>query len=121
MKKFCAILSLLLCGLFVQTAAAQQEAKPIRTVTAGLLCGKATSLPRPAYPKKAKKAGISGTVKVRVIVGTDGKVETAEALEGPELLRKSAEQAALAASFAPTILSDEAVKVKGVIVYNFVK
>lgn len=116
MKNFRLIL--LFACFFVQTASAQTE-KPVRIINGGVRCGKATSLPRPPYPNDAKKAKVSGSVHVKVLVGVDGKVETAEAVSGHELLRKAAEQAALAAKFAPTQISGESVKVSGIITYNF--
>lgn len=91
-----------------------------RTVEGGIISGKALSKPVPAYPAAAKAAGVGGTVSVRVVVDESGKVSSAEAVSGPELLREAAADAALKASFAPTRLSGQPVKVSGFITYNFV-
>jgi len=42
----------------------------------------ATKLVQPTYPDLAKKAGITGRVFVKVMVGADGKVKSAEVLRG---------------------------------------
>jgi len=46
--------------------------------------------PAPSYPPLARVAGIQGTMVVRITVGANGFVETAEALEGPAMLRPAA-------------------------------
>lgn len=89
-------------------------------VTGGILNGKAVSKPEPAYPTAAKAAGIGGTVAVLVVVDEGGRVESATAVSGPEVLRDAAVEAALAARFSPTRLSGQPVKVSGTITYNFV-
>lgn len=119
MKRFNILVAVLILCAFGQHASAQNE-KPVRIVKGGVICGKATSLPKPPYPKAAKKAKVSGAVAVEVLIGVDGKIETAVAVSGPPLLREAAVQAAKGASFSPTVLSGEPVKVSGVIVYNFV-
>ncbi|HEX8338611.1 MAG TPA: energy transducer TonB [Pyrinomonadaceae bacterium] len=91
-----------------------------RAVEGGIINGKAISKPAPAYPHAAKAAGVEGTVAVRVVVDEGGKVSSAEVLSGPELLREAATEAALRASFSPTRLSGQPVKVSGTITYNFV-
>jgi TonB family protein len=91
-----------------------------RVVSGGILKGMAISKPQPVYPPDAKAARVSGTVVVQVEIDESGRVAKAEAISGPEMLREAAEQAALAASFAPTRLSGEPVRVSGTITYNFV-
>ena len=94
--------------------------RPPTTVSGGVLNGKATSLPKPAYPAIAKAAHVSGAVNVQVTVDENGNVISARAVSGHPLLRASAESAARQAKFSPTKLSGQQVKVTGVIVYNFV-
>ncbi len=91
-----------------------------KTISGGVLNGKATSLPKPAYPPAARAVRASGAVNVQITVDEQGNVISATAVSGHPLLRQSAESAAWQAKFSPTILSDKAVKVTGVIVYNFV-
>lgn len=90
-----------------------------RTVTGGVLNGKAVSKPAPSYPVEAMRTGVSGTVVVRITVDECGDVERAEAVSGPSLLREAATDAAYRSRFAPTRLEGEPVKVSGTITYNF--
>lgn len=103
--------------LIVSTAMAQDDAK---TVKGGVLNGKAVSLPLPAYPAAAKAVNAGGAVNVQILVDQDGNVTSAKAISGHPLLRQASEKAALEAKFKPFILSGKAVKVGGVLVYNFV-
>ena len=89
-------------------------------VSGGLLDGKAYSKPAPVYSSAAVAAGVSGRVRVRVLVDESGRVMTAEALSGDPLLREEAVQAAYQARFGPTLIEGVPVKVSGVISYNFV-
>jgi TonB family protein len=94
---------------------------PKRIVTSPtILNGRALQLPKPPYPRLAKIAGAQGPVNVQVLVDETGKVISAKAVSGNPLLRDAAQQAALEAHFSPTMLGDQAVKVSGVIIYNFV-
>jgi len=95
--------------------------KPIpKTVSGGVLNGKAISKPQPAYPAIAKAARASGTVVVQVLIDEQGRVVSAHAVSGHPLLQQSAVSAARQAKFSPTLLSGQPVKVSGVITYNFV-
>lgn len=91
-----------------------------RTVSGGILNGKAISRPAPPYPAVAKEARASGTVEVQVTVDECGAVEQANAVSGHPLLRVAATRAAYDARFAPTRIGGEPVKVTGTITYNFV-
>lgn len=90
-----------------------------KVISGGVLNGKAISLPKPAYPAIARSAGASGSVIVQVLVDENGKVVSATAVSGHTLLRAAAVVAARQARFTPTKLSGQAVKVSGVITYNF--
>lgn len=89
-------------------------------VSGGVLNGKAISKPAPSYPAEALAARASGTVVVRIVVGEDGTVESAEAVGGHPLLRDAAVKAAKKSRFSPTRLAGLPVKVSGVVTYNFV-
>ena len=93
---------------------------PPKTISGGVLNGKAISKPQPAYPPIAKAARASGTVTVQVLVDEQGRVVSAHAVSGHPLLQQSAVSAARQARFSPTLLSGQPVKVSGVITYNFV-
>jgi TonB family protein len=97
-----------------------QAAVPPDVVSGGLLDRKATSKPQPPDPALAKAARASGLVTVQVTVDETGGVVAAEAVSGHPLLRAAATTAARQAKFSPTLLGGKAVKVKGVLTYNFV-
>jgi TonB family protein len=61
----------------------------------------AVQMPPFIYPPLARQTRISGTVVVRVVVGTDGNVESAEAVSGHPLLKGAAEDGAKKMKFSP--------------------
>lgn len=93
---------------------------PAKPVSTGVINGAAVNLPKPAYPSAARAVKADGTVSVQVTIDENGKVISASAVSGHPLLRQAAEQAALNSEFKPTMLSGKAVKVTGLLVYNFV-
>ena len=64
-----------------------------------------------AYPKVALRAGIEGTVHLKVLVGKDGNVEQATAVKGKEIFYKAALQAVHQYRFKPARQNDRPVKV----------
>ena len=86
----------------------------------GVLNGKALRLPKPLYTELAKRAGARGNVTVQVLIDETGKVVSAKAVSGHPLLVVEAQKAAYQAVFSPTRLGETAVKVSGVITYNFI-
>jgi len=94
--------------------------KPPRVVSKGVITSQATFLPKPIYSEIAKRLRIQGTVSVQVLVDEQGRVVSAKAVSGSPFLIPEAQKAALQARFSPTMLGDRAVKVSGVITYNFV-
>jgi TonB family protein len=97
------------------------EIKRPATQSLGVINGKATYLPVPAYPAPATALNLQGKVDVQVTIDETGKVISARAASGHPLLRPAAEKAAWNARFTPTKLSNVPVKVTGVIVYNFTR
>jgi TonB family protein len=91
-----------------------------RPVNAGVLNGRAVTLPKPAYPPIAKQMRASGQVAVQVFVDETGNVTSAKATSGNSLLRAPAEAAARQSRINPIIVGDRAVKVTGILVYNFI-
>jgi TonB family protein len=92
----------------------------ILRVSTGVLEGKATSLPKPNYPPMARQIRLQGTVTVQVLIDESGNVISANTVSGHPLLAAEAQKAAMQARFRPTTLSNQPVKVTGVITYNFV-
>ncbi len=88
--------------------------------TGGILNGKAISLPKPDYPVEAKQGHYGGMVQIKVTIDEAGKVTSAVDVCGSNLyLFKAARDSALDARFSPTKLNGQAVKVTGIIIYNF--
>jgi protein TonB len=69
------------------------------------------SIDAPVYPEVAKTAGIEGTVTVRVLVGKDGKVKDVIYMDGPEGLKKAADDCARTAVFKPALMDHRPVEV----------
>ena len=90
-----------------------------RVISKGPITGLAIELPKPPYPPIARQARAFGPVNVQVLIDETGKVISAKAVSGHPLLQHAAQQAAFGARFSPTRLGDQAVKVSGVITYNF--
>jgi TonB family protein len=88
-------------------------------VSSGVLHGMAIKNVQPAYPSEARAAGVSGVVKVQVLISEEGLVIEATAVEGPEQLREAAIEAARRWTFRPVELAGQAVKVSGVLSFNF--
>ena len=100
---------------------AKKPDPPRGPVSGGVVNGNATSLPKPLYSAAAKAVGAQGQVKVQVLIDESGHVVSASAVSGHPLLKPDAERAAKNARFTPTRLSGVAVKVTGVIIYNFTR
>jgi protein TonB len=92
--------------------------KPV-TVSLGVVNGKATNLVKPPYPAAARAVRAEGAVNVQVLIDEQGNVVSATAVSGHPLLRAVSVAAARQSKFTPTLLSKQAVKVTGVIVYQF--
>ncbi|MFZ0750910.1 MAG: TonB family protein, partial [Pyrinomonadaceae bacterium] len=93
--------------------------RPVGPVESGELNDKAIDLPKPVYPGEARKANVIGQVKVRVIVAETGKVLSADIVSGPKQLWMAAIEAARQARFNPTLIGGSAVKITGILTYDF--
>lgn len=93
----------------------------VAPISGGVLNGKAIEMGRPEYPLAARENGDAGIVRVQILIDEMGNVIHAEAIEGPLSLREAAVKAALKSRFTQTRLSGQLVKVRGVLVYNFVR
>jgi protein TonB len=69
------------------------------------------SVQPPVYPEMVREAGIDGTVTVQVLVGKDGKVKQAQAIDGPEPLRAAGVNSARTAIFKPALQGTSPVEV----------
>lgn len=105
----------------VEPPVPQPTPKPVpRVISKGVITSQALALPKPNYPAIARQARVQGVVSVQVLIDENGKVISARTISGNPLLAGASQQAAYGARFSPTRLGDQAVKVSGVITYNFV-
>ncbi len=111
MKKFLLVLPILISLCVFQKVSAQQKSAAI-----GIVNGRAVYLPKPDYSQEAKDFCASGKVEVKVLIGEDGNVISAEAISGDELLRNPSVEAARKAKFKT---GDFLARIKGIVVYNF--
>ncbi|MFT5090603.1 MAG: protein TonB [Candidatus Latescibacterota bacterium] len=65
----------------------------------------------PAYPDSARAALVEGRVTARVLVGTTGKVERIDRIEGPVAFHEVVGNAARQWRFTPAVQNDEMVRV----------
>jgi TonB family protein len=81
--------------------------------------GRVISRVEPDYPEEAKNQGIEGTVKLHVVVGHDGSVESVEPISGQVLLLKAAMSAVREWHYAQTLLGGQPVETEQDIVVKF--
>jgi protein TonB len=99
--------------------APKSEPPKVVNVSKGVLVSKILSLPKPNYPPIAKQLRLQGSISIQVLIDEHGRVVSAKALGGHQVLVNAAESAATQARFTPTLLSGQPVKVSGVIIYDF--
>ena len=87
-------------------------------ISTGSLSGRESKRVTPVYPAVARSARVTGTVRVFAIVDENGKIWVTNS-EGPQLLKKAAEDAARNWTFPPTMVSGKAVRVAGYLDFDF--
>jgi TonB family protein len=95
---------------------ANNDGKPLEV---GSLVARAAQTVAPTYPATARNARITGKVTVFLMVDERGMVASVERTDGPELLRRAAEDAARRWKFRPTVVNGQPVRVSGFINFNF--
>ena len=97
-----------------------QLTKSGKTVSNTSFNGKTIALPEPEYSRAAELARASGTVAVIITIDEAGKVISAHAMRGHRLLREASIKAALKSRFTPIMVNGRAMKVTGIINYDFI-
>ena len=87
-------------------------------VSTGSLSGRETKRVTPVYPQTARSNGVSGTVRVFAIVDENGKIWVTNS-EGPNLLRRAAEEAAKGWTFPPSFVNSKPVRFAGYLDFEF--
>ena len=101
------------------TPETQPTPKQVLKVSDGVTQGMAIHRASPVYPPIARAAQASGAVQVQILISEEGRVLTAEVLNGHPLLRQASLDAARQWVFRPTLLSKVPVKVQGILTFNF--
>ena len=83
--------------------------------------GKAKSLGKPPYPREARAAGADGTVVIKILIDEEGNPTEPKAMCGHPLLRPTSEEAARRSKFEPTIINGKPSKIRGYIIYKYVR
>jgi TonB family protein len=89
-----------------------------RTFSTGSFHGRERKSVKPIYPDVARRNGITGTVRVFILVDVDGTVSIKRS-EGPLALREAAEQAAKKWIFRPVIVDGQPVRVSAYLDFDF--
>jgi periplasmic protein TonB len=69
------------------------------------------SITSPVYPEMARAAETEGVVKVRVLIGKDGRIKDAQVIDGNTMLDEAAVAAAKTAVFKPALSQHRPVEV----------
>ncbi|MFS8086005.1 MAG: TonB family protein, partial [Acidobacteriota bacterium] len=109
------------CWLYGFTNDCDKQSYKPRTSHFTVLNGKAIRLAQPGYPVEARRSGASGRVYVAIRIDEEGNVADARAIcGGHPALARAAVEAARSSRFTATVLEGKAVRVSGIIIYNFV-
>ena len=85
----------------------------------GSLISLASQTVAPSYPATARAARVTGRVTVFLLVDEKGAVEAIRRTDGPEMLRRAAEDAARRWKFRQTLIDNKPARVSGFISFNF--
>ncbi len=119
-------LGMLVVGMMVSMGCQADSQVGDELGTTGLIEGAEVSMgPRiihweaPRYPDPCRKEGISGTVRIRMLVDAEGGVAQAEVMDGPECLWEAALTASKSCRFHPGTQVGQPVNAWVVLPYEF--
>lgn len=95
------------------------EAAKKVNISAGIAVGLLTKKTTPVYPPIAKSAHVSGTVVLQATISKNGSVENLHVVNGPVMLRQSAQDAVKTWRFRPYLLDGEPVEVETTVNVTF--
>jgi len=99
-----------------QTSVPAPVSKPVR-ISSAVMQGQLIKKVDPIYPGDA--ARMEARVILHAIIGKDGRVESAEVVQGPDILKGSALDAVKQWKYKPFLLNGEPVEVDTTIVVEF--
>ena len=82
------------------------------TVAEGIMTSGIISRIQPEYPAVAKLARVQGAVQLRVVVGTDGRVQDVQFVSGPAMLMQAAMDAVRQWVYQPHLLNGQLIRVQ---------
>ncbi|MBI4852952.1 MAG: energy transducer TonB [Acidobacteria bacterium] len=85
----------------------------------GVLKGNTIFQGKPDYPAIARNSGITGEVKVEILISEEGSVVSTKVISGHPMLQQAALVAAKQWRFNPTLLNGTPVKVQGILTFRF--
>lgn len=88
-------------------------------LTAATIGGTVISAPSPIYPQQTRQMRVEGNVTVRALVDKTGAVKGLQVVDGPGLLRQSAEEAVKRRRYKPLMLHGEAVEFQTMVTLNY--
>jgi TonB family protein len=77
-----------------------------------LQIGRLTKMVEPVYPPDARQARVEGTVKLHVMIGAEGAIQSLEPVSGPESLTQAAMTAVREWRYSPTLLNGKPVEMQ---------
>jgi protein TonB len=89
-------------------------------ISAGVAVGLLAKHDPPTYPAEAKAAGVSGTVVLQALIGTDGHVDKLDVISGPAVLQQAALDAVRKWVYRPYLLNCEPILVNTVVNVVFI-
>jgi TonB family protein len=104
-----------------EAAAKAKPPRPYILEVGAIGVPQAEKLVMPVYPAFAQRMNMEGRVTVEIEVDESGKVVSAKAIDGPNMLRDAAENAAKRSTFKPFLYEGTPIRAKGSIVYSFTK
>lgn len=93
---------------------------PRQRVSAGVMESALIRRVQPNYPHIAIDMHLSGEVRLRAIIATDGSVQDLDVLSGSPILARAAENAVRQWRYRPTLLNGVPVEVETYITVNFI-
>jgi len=91
---------------------ARADEKPsVVTVSGKIISQTLSKKVAPVYPTEARRKGIQGTVRLHILIGTDGKVRKVEVVSGDSHLVRSAIEAVKQWEYKPYLQDAKAVEV----------
>ncbi len=107
------------------TSGAAPEAQPAASANLpfelGSLNERATNRVLPSYPTSARNSGISGLVRIKIVVDESGSVSNIVWAEGPLPLRQAAQEALRQWKFQPWLVDGKPVRATGYVDFGFTR